>query len=614
MISGERWARLEQRFLPGSFTEAQHNLIEEISFGRWDYAVFIVRRSFLLALLTAKSMGIDLMKNTRCLTDSSFFVHMKEMADYFIRNGRFPSIVFVDDFIFKGRNLNTLLIRSEDYIVSEVKGQSDDIDEETIREEFRRSVSIRVNARVRGKNLLMTRYRDKIRTNTDVRVCDWHKISSDEALMLAMADTANASYTYSVGISEEEFRRIEADNDLIKTLYQGNKEYAYIDVGINDIGNVKYICSIRFIRVIESQAYRMIGFVMTPELSKDTRARIISVISERILNRKGYEGLYDFLNEKLASRKRSQDEWISLFFSCTMLCEFCKKYNIEVVDNEEIDKLVFNYRRPGKETDNQVRCNLLTMIKDPVFSSISELKSFLDEVMTEKEVITSHIYNRGLIHGREKVLESLEQLYYSREINELAHIVDVARNDPIVIGDVSGKTQFPTWLPIDIVSEGGGVEDVRYAMAYFLQMMDIGIHGVYAEDKRAKSNKSYNSYSKAAEMSLNIYPLRLYMHMPVIIAMYEHCELNHLNLLEHMDKYAASRYCDIADKMDEIRLFIRALKLIDETPYDWFGGYLYRMRGFDPDDITGNIELRQKKTETENKNLDCYRNFIRNTM
>lgn len=612
MISGERWTRLEQRLLPGSITEAQHNLIKEISYGRWDYVVFIVRRSFLMAILTAKSMNINLLNNARCLTDSSFYVHMREMAEYFVEHGVFPSVLFVDDFIFRGRNLNTLLTRSEDNIWEEVRRQPGNVyDEDTVREEFRRAVSIRVNARVKVDHILMTKYRDKVRTYTDVRVRDWHRISSDEALMLAMADTANASYTYSVRINENEFKRIQADNDLIRTIYQGNKEYTYIDVKVDGRGNVKYICSLRFVRVIESQNYRMIGFVMTPELAEGTREKIINKITDRISGRRGYEGLDDFLREKSPSRKRSQDEWISLFFSCSVLCDFCNRYGIKTEDDEEISKLIFNYRRPGREADAQVKRNLLSMIKDPVFSTMNELSSFFDEIISENEIITSHIYVQKCVHGEEKILESLEQLYYSREINELAHIVDVAKDKPIVVGEVNGNTQFPTWIPIDIAGEGGGVDDVRYAMAYFLQMMDVGIHGVYAEDKRKKSNKSFNSYSKAAEMSLNIYPLRLYMYMPVIVAMYEYCEINHLDLLEHLEEYAASRYCDITDKINKIREFIKILDMIDETPYDWLGGWLYRVKDFDPDDITGNIELRKRKAELENRNLENYRAFIK---
>ena len=80
---------------------------------KWEYVVFIVRRSYILALLMEKITGKKMAANetNHYLTDASMILHCDELAAIYRKKHRFPTTLLCDDVCIHGRNINHFIKR-----------------------------------------------------------------------------------------------------------------------------------------------------------------------------------------------------------------------------------------------------------------------------------------------------------------------------------------------------------------------------------------------------------------------------------------------------------------------------------------------------------------------
>lgn len=613
MINPEKIEAIERRFLPRKWISAQEEIIAEAAEDKWKFVVFIVRRSFLLALATASKLKIKDSRRKKWMTDSAFFVHTHELAMFYGKYGYFPEVLLVDDIIYKARNLNSLLLRTEELLCQDIEAMSGDdtIDGDEIRFAFRSAVTIMACAKVRGNSLLLTRYTACVKPKLEISIRQWHKISSELGLLVSMLDTANASFVYSVSVSSRIAHMMVKQERLIRTLYQGNEEYVLEIPEHNGDGQIQYMMTLRLVRVLESDQYRMIPLLLLPELDSDKRARLIGEICQRIDEDSSLIKLKNFLLQNESRYKRSQDEWVTWILSQVILFEYCTKYDIRLDDKDELAKLCHNYARPDETT--AVRRELDEISHSSLIGGIEELRGIIDVILSDEDVLIRYAAD-AVNAGRDSSFAQLrlENFIYNREYDEIRHIHQLSKGDPIVVGEISLKSAFPTQVAFDVLCKDYPYEAVEYTVAYFLQMMDTGLIGVYMEDKRLTGSKSYIEYAKAAEMSLIIYPIRMYSLLSIVSVVYEYCSDHFLDFNQHIDEYAEAESCDIRDYVNEIKKFVKVLADMGEKPTDWIDGFFFRTDQFIPGDERGNARRMNGKSAQDQKYKEHYMAYVSN--
>ena len=88
----------------------------------------------------------------------------------------------------------------------------------------------------------------------------------------------------------------------------------------------------------------------------------------------------------------------------------------------------------------------------------------------------------------------------------------------------------------------------------------------------------FAQFAKAGEQSLQIYPLRLYEYMPLLIKVYRRCILNRINFKEEIENFFSSKYCEIEqEKKKDIVEWITIIPSVGQSPYDWNANYLMKI-------------------------------------
>ena len=128
---------------------------------KWEYVFFVVRRSYMLALLMEEITG---KKMEECghavfLTDAAFILNCKHLADYYRKRNRFPQILLCDDALVHGRNINQILQQAEERLCEIL----DDKDSSVIRGALAEAVKIQVYVRADTQLLLLSRYEAKLK-------------------------------------------------------------------------------------------------------------------------------------------------------------------------------------------------------------------------------------------------------------------------------------------------------------------------------------------------------------------------------------------------------------------------------------------------------------------
>lgn len=559
----------------------------------WAYVVFIVRRSYMLALilerLTGKKMEPD--KRTHYLTDASILLHCEEIAEAYRRNQRIPSILLCDDVCIHGRNLNHFIEMIENRLISLLP----EYNEADIKEGLLAALRIHVYARSDEPLLLSGKYEFNLDVKRRVSAKFMHGFSSDVSMLILLSGIANASYIYSESVPEEKIQAMVLD-DYIETTYQNVTQYTRVKFIGNDRAK-KAIFTLRIIKRTDERC-TVLPFVFMPNLGAEETNRMLWMIERRMHDKDIRDDYIERLSEldRIAG-KRSFNEAVTLLFSHALLQDFNNRYDIIVPEEDrkaEITKLARNYDRYGFEDAEDWLDSILSV---QLFTP-QEVEYVLESiVMPERKMIYISYGGRGILsrEDKKKIKEKVERYFYIRGSEEEKEAYVLSRRRNVFERERAERKARGCGFLLWELNDGYTELEAKYSIAYFLQMMDAGAVCLSSFAPNYKRVVGMAQYAKTGEQSLMSEPLKFYEWIPMLSMLEEDCGRNQDEFEEELEKYAEDSECGLSLKqITEIEQFADRIYYMGHKIQDWNNwnmSYLYKLEI----DLPGTEHLSQNK-------------------
>lgn len=540
----------------------------------WDYVVFVVRRSYLLALMMEKITGVQMGKEARFLTDAAFMLQCREIAEQYRRNRRFPSVLLCDDILIHGRNINHFIEVVEKCLIDYLP----EVNKEEIQQALVKSLKIRVYVRADAPLLLLGRYELNLEYVRREEPVFWRKLSNDISSLIVYSGMANASYVYSDWITKEQFQKLDLSSWKF-TSYQGVKQYARVQF-LTEHNHVKAVYTLRLISN-RFGGYRLIPFVFLPNLDEKESHKLLGYIHNKMAQ-KGFltEETEQFCEWEGQRGKRSFNELVTLILSSAVLREYEEKCNVRVDERErgeEFKKLVRNYRQSDW---NKTEDFLKRIVSTKIFS-VKEFNQILLNTISKERKVFSVFEGDGKevsTDGQMEIVDALEKYFYGQ-----------GRREEIEAYELSGKPYFESsrrsrriargcCFLLNEVADNYSVEQAKYMIAYFLQMMDAGVLSLSSYAPSQIRVVGFAQFAKAGEQSLLLDILKHFEYIPVLAKIQSYCEYERLYIWQVLREYSFSPVCDLSrDVTEELEDLVQSLEEMGQKPADWNKNYLFKI-------------------------------------
>lgn len=569
--------------------------LESVS-GEWQYVVYIVRRSYIIAQTMEKITGryMNEVTGTEYLTDASMFLCCDKFAEYYLTNGRFPKILLCDDLFIHGRNVNHILEGVEDRLTALLP----ELDEDFLKMELSKAISVHVLVRTDAGSYLINRYNANFAYTRYEKAERWHKFSSDLSALISKGDIANAAYVYSQHLEKDIVEeKILSSHDFVETYYQGRKEYIKVYLSQNVI---KCVPSIRLLSNEETGGYRAVPFIFLANLDADTTERLYFVVKKKIVEKyndyQKYISYIDFLFDM--DGKRSFNEFLTFALSNTLLKELYEDYNICEDFNDdkvsyEIDKLARNYCHGDMD---EVKSIIRSFVKNPIFDSVIELTECFEEIVPDRYVFIDKYHFSSNV-GKEDIKLSLENKFYRSGWKEEREAYQFFENPYYSEKNrFERKTEECAKVIKDMIDNLRlGYDDIQKFFAYFMQMMDAGVLAISSNAGKNCDVHGLSQFVKTGEQALLIMILRYYKYIPMLAEVDDFCTLYRVDKEDVLDQIIKKNPESFkkSDKRkitsSELTALLNVLSNIGQRPKDWLSNYASRLDIYDSDDVMEQI-------------------------
>lgn len=567
--------------------------------GIWRYVAFVVRRSYMLALEMEAITGEKMQDgSSEFLTDAALFLRCEEMADEYRENGRFPRVLICDDIMIHGRNVNHIIDGLREELVRLL---SDEFDKDEIQSALVDAIDIHVYIRTCKPLLLHGPYRWKLHYVKKEEPSRLHQMASDIALLVLRSNLANTCYIYTEYVSEQQMEIVRNKmrrGGFVDTTYQNTEQHAKIFYIGNSETMIKAVFSLRIIENGEQGGCRIAPLVLLPELDSRETDILFGWILQHIPEKYGKV----FLKWKKLKGMRSFNEIITLLLSDSVLKSFNEAYEIIINPSDredELIKLTRNYNQFGFDETKKMLDDLLGQ----------------DSVLNMQEVIS--MLKLHIISGKAmlKIAEGeAEKITWARKQELMKRVEDCfyeyGSADEISAHQLMKLPFFQTRLrskrsayhcayTLGGISKGLTRRELRYCLAYFLQMIDSGVGALTLYAPNEAENDGYVQYVKAGELSLLIKPLRLYKYIAMLSRMQKECEHGLRSLTDEIKEFGKAENLEQSD-IDALVDFAVILDEMGHKPDDWYGNYIERIDEKEMDAfavIIGQRAMRNKYIE-----------------
>lgn len=576
------------------------------------YVVYVVRRCYMLALIMEHITGIKMKdsKEREFLTDSSFFLRCNELAAYYCKYKRFPEILLCDDILIHGRNINHFLKVLEERLCELLPMY----EEWEIQAALAAAIKIYVYVRSEEPILLLGRYESCLKYERKEPPSFWRKVSSNISTLILRADMANACYIFSESIPSAVYQKIEKAKEWHKTVFQNTTQYTSISYG-RENRLLKAIYTIRVVKAQRSDDYRAIPFVFLPNLDEKETDDIKSEVFHQLRKDTRWREIEEYIDVLSAiNGKRLFNEWLTLLISQVLLHEFNQQYGITINTAgqeyiEERTKLLRNYNVYGEAWTEKMLDFTLTQN----VLSIDDVDKILMKNITEHFIMKSDAFddeneciNEGLIRKR------LENYFYENAIIEETSAYELSQISYVPTKRRSMRRVRGCGFTLAALNDGYTKSEMDYSMAYFLQMMDAGVLAISSYASRETKVVGFAQFAKAGEQSLQIYPLRLYEYMPLLIMIHRRCVLNRKDLKRELEKFFSSKYCKIESKNKAAILqWIEYMLSVGQTPHEWSGNYLMKIDLGDKGNEEDKIAILLQYMEKQEAHVNSYEEYTK---
>ncbi len=607
MVNMERIKQSAEKIFSKEVLEELCQWYEEALHGTWDYVVFVVRRSYILALLLEKMTGKKMEENSTAvfLTDASLILQCRKMADRYQKTGRFPSILLCDELLLHGRNLNHLIDEMENRLAECLPG----FDPQDIRRALADAVRIHVYARTDQEILLYGQYEEKMKLIRRENARFLHSFSSNISEWILCSGLSNTSYICSRVIGDEQMEDIRKKEELICTAYQNTVQYtavSYVGAG----NSKKAVLSLRFVKIKEGGGYLAIPFVFLPNLSTDVTAILADEAAKRTGNA-DFRRMMQLFSD--LPGKRTFNEFLTMLFSNAVLYDFFERCQIGVqlreqeemeFASDEIKKLARNYNFDTLE----YTCDLL---RDLLFRRLfgqGELADVFARVIPDSYKVLElsadeGSVNHALSHG--SIVRQLETYFYSRGWQEEKSACRIIQMRYSISQRRSERRVRGCCFLLAELCGRYGIQEAGLLIAYFMQMMDAGILALSSYAPNSMEVVGFAQFAKAGELSLLLEPLRFYKYLPMLALVQSECRKWRIDLKGELERFSSRMEQGFdSEKIRGFWEFIRALEMIGQKADEWEDeGYLRKIQ-------FGSEEEKQEFLLRQSALKDSYQKYL----
>lgn len=557
----------------------------DIIMGGDDYVIFMVRRSYLLALIMEKVTGLNMEENSNAvfLTDSSAILFCSELARQYKETGEFPKILLCDDTLIHGRAINHFLEDMEETLYNLLP----DYKKDNILEALVKSVQIQVYIKSDMLSLILSRYELNTRYKRKENNAYIHRFSNDISSLVLASGMANTVYIYSRYLSYKDFGRLNLEG-FIETSYQNTKQYTRIQyIGLSE--EKKAVITLRIVKDNGNEGYRVIPFIFLPNLGEEETAMLIDSMASKMedagINRNYIKLLY-YLKD--IPGKRAFNELVTLWLSQAVLQEFNKLNGMGNVlpDEDEICKLARNFNcgcLPGFNSLEVYKDMLRVIVSKQVFS-ISDIADMAeDSVQYGRKLLYVTKCSNSYVSEKEKkrIKYKLENYFYYVALEEEKDAYSLSKNPYYHTKRRSKRNVRGCGFLLRELNDGYTEIKAAYSIAYFLQMVDAGVLSLSSYAYKEVKVVGFSQFAKAGEQSLLLMPLRMYEWLPLINEIQLYCKWCGCKFEEEIYGYLDSEGCDassgLIEEIEEIVKFVAALSSIGQEAVEWMGYYINKI-------------------------------------
>lgn len=557
------------------------------------YIVFLVRRSYVLALLMEKITGWKLngakVGKDRIMTDASFYLQCPALAEYFREYHCFPEILICDDILIHGRNLNHFLALLEDRLMELMPEYEDEIVPA-----LAKAVRIHVYMHAEKALLLYGQYRQRLMQGELTPGRRWHEYSNNISTLIQCSDVPNAVYVYTEDLAAEMLQTINL-SQYIATDFQYAREYTKVRF-VRTGGKIKAAFTLRIIRNLEAEQYQVIPFVFLPNLDADETEVLLKVIDRKL---EGHQELRKWLTAlRNIPGKRVLNELITYIFSDALLQEFNDHYGVfvnPIREKYEYEKLARNYNTYGMESTER----LLKELRNLRLFTSEELESLINMVASEERFLAEADYISEDVTSAEieSIKGRVEDYFYEQGYREEQSAVALSNEFFYPREKGAERRVRGVCFALQELLYGLSVKQMEYCIAFVLQLADAGAISLSSYAPKNMLVVGFAQFAKAGEQALLLYPLKVYDYMPMLAAFQRKCRQQDWDMKEKLGSLLHSRYWVSPEGKDpdteerELVGFLDTIEKINQMPEDWNGNYLARKCS----NVREGIECRERR-------------------
>lgn len=408
--------RSAEKIFPKEVLEELCRWYEYTLQGTWDYVVFVVRRSYLLALLLEKMTGKKMEENSTSvfLTDASLILQCGKMADIYKKTGSFPTILLCDELLLHGRNFNHLIDEMENRLAEALPG----CERAEIRRALAAAVQIFVYARTDQEILLYGRYEARMKSVRRENAKFLHSFSTNISEWILCSGISNASYLYSRYIGEERMAEIRKKEELIYTKYQNTIQYTSLSfIGMGN--SKKAVLSVRFVKIKDGVGYLAVPFVFLPNLDTDVTGMLLDEVKKRVKNAQVQQRIELFAD---MTGRRTLNEFLTMLFSNVVLYDFLERYQIEIQpkEGEEAELILDEIRKLARNYHYDTLQNTSDLLRDVLFHKLfdkDEMAAVFERVIPDQYkvfTLSADEHPSKMAISQDRIVKRLETYFWRR--------------------------------------------------------------------------------------------------------------------------------------------------------------------------------------------------------
>lgn len=521
-----------------------------------NYVVFCSKRMYSLALLLEQITGNKM--DNRFITDCAIISVCEELASVYKATGSFPKILLVEDILDHGFSINTVIENIETRLKTFLADKSED----DLRSKFSESVSIRVycytgvEEKRDKKDLLIFRYLSDAKFYVKYESDKWRNLSYNLSTMLTIYGMQFPVYMPSMIISEDDLKKLP-ENEYSPVSFYNVDGYTKVELVTNKTSTVYAVLSLRFTKILNSEYYRVMPFVIMPNLDFDETMTLYKEIQKHIS--KENTSFINYLDSLCkVDGMRAFNEWISFILGQTLINEFCKKYNISQTSESKKD-FEWNIKRLLR---NYVNKDFVTYVtQNSILSNVTDLK----------DCILKSAYNRPISHLGSKVCDFQEELtrmedyvydlYCTNE--QFANIYNGCLD--LQIGYKCFENAF---LVFNSIICDQTQEFAKDLLKTFLAIQDSWMIEITSCSTKRKRVVGYSQFIKPTLDTGLLLALRHRCSIGIFSEAYGFCRGFSLNLKDYLNEFFS--FCKYSQKeKDDFFVFLKHLDIINQIIPDW---------------------------------------------